>query len=454
MKNINIVDVLVIGGGTAGTNAAKQAIKSGANNVVVVHTKNLTNTCIESGCMPSKSILAAGHAHMPIKQALSERDLHIDRLMKALTKEFESEKFKIILGNAHFEKDGTVSVINDGNTTSYNPNKIIIATGSIPFIPPIPGLNTLCDKMLVSDDIVSKRGKLKNIPRRTLVLGGGPIGLELATFLHNMGSHVEILEKGNLLGLYDTEFGVERVRASMSSSNFSIRTETSLVSVKNIDTGVLCSIANNEKTSQEEFDSILIATGRRPNTDSLRLENTKITFDERKRIKHDEYLETNHNGIFIAGDVTGHHQILHYAAEMGKVAGHNATMPKKRRQIDYDKFMLAVSFDQFPSAIIGITEKEAKLRGIDIIIATRCFNSIGLGILKRQEFGIWKLVAERKTGKIIGSQIIGPESAGELIQILVPIIHNKNTYDDILNMPWYHPTFGEILKSLARDMSK
>ena len=165
-------------------------------------------------------------------------------------------------------------------------------------------------------------------------------------------------------------------------------------------------------------------------------------------------MQTSVSHIYVAGDVTGHHQILHFAAEMGKVAGYNATSENDELQMDYDKHMLAVSFDQFPSALIGVTETEAINRGLEVVCSTKCFNSIGLGILKRQEYGMWKLVAEAKTGSIIGSQVMGPDSSGELIQLLVPIISNQNAAKDITEMTWYHPTYAEILKSMARDIEK
>jgi len=251
----------------------------------------------------------------------------------------------------------------------------------------------------------------------------------------------------------DPEFGQERVRASQDEHSFPIHLNANLLTATPHETGVTCSVELAGETSECEYDYVLIATGRKPRLAALNLAAAGVAVDERGTIVHDDAMRTSVPHIFVAGDVTGHHQILHFAAEMGKVAGHNATTGDSR-QLDYDRHLLAVSFDQFPSAFIGITETEANKRGIEVITAIKHFNSIGLGILKRQEYGLWKLVVEAKTGRVLGSQVLGPSVAGELVQLLVPIIHNQNTAADILQMTWYHPTYAEILYSLARDICK
>lgn len=449
------VDVIVIGAGTAGSNAARSAVEAGATKVIMVHPPELVNTCVEEGCMPSKSVLAGAHQGEPLATVLGTRNAHIDRLLGALLSDFETEKFEILVGSARFLDSKTVTVTTSAAEKHLAANSIIIATGSTPFVPPIEGLDTIGDRMLLSHHVVAKRAVFTSVPKRLLTIGGGPIGLELSTFFHDMGTVVDLFERNTSLSAFDPEFGEERVRASKDNASFTIHTHASLQKVRLEGDHVHCTIEQDGDVREEHYDAVLIATGRRPNIASLNLEAAGVELDERGKIMHDlATLQTSVPHILVAGDVTGHHQILHYAAEMGKVAGHNAVHQAALKTIDYDKHALAISFDQFPSAYIGLTQKEAEKRGIEVITASRYFNSIGLGILKRQEYGLWKLVAEKSSGKIIGSQIMGPDSAGELIQILVPIMHNNNTYDDILNMTWYHPTYAEILKSLARAMKK
>jgi len=402
--------------------------------------------------MPSKSILAGSHKKYPVSQIEEERDKHINRLLNSLTGSFPDEQFRVVIGTARFTSNNTAEVTKNEETELHEAKHIIIATGSSPFVPPISGLETLDTELIVSDDVVTKGSDLSDPPKRLLTVGGGPIGLELSTFFHDIGSEVRVIERGNtLLKAFDPEFGEERVRAAKESGSFPIETNANLKHVEKTKEGVKCIIESNGDAREEIYDKILIATGRKPNIDALDLDAAGIERDERGSITHNEMLQTSVPNIYIAGDVTGHHQILHFAAVMGKIAGHNTTGEKKRI-MDYDKHMLAVSFDAFPSAMIGITEQEAHKRGMEVVTATREFRNIGLGILKRQEYGLWKLIAEKESGVIIGSEILGPESAGELIQVLVPLIANKNTFHDIANMTWYHPTYAEILHSLANDL--
>lgn len=443
-------DVLVIGSGTAGSNAARAAATAGAQSVTLVQPTDLINTCVEEGCMPSKSVLAAAHQGRSLADTVTERDAHIDRLLKALTDGLNSEAFTIVSGTATFVDEHTVTVNHNGSESTYEAASIVIATGSQPFIPPIDGLDTLGDRLWLSNDVVAKKAQLTEVPQRVLTIGGGPIGLELSTFLHDMGSAVRVLQRKKALGLFDPEFGEERVRASKDAASFPIELNAELTAAAVSDTGVTCTITCGDEVRTEEYDVVLVATGRQANLDALNLP-TSIARDDRGNLVINDQMQSTVPHIYAAGDVIGHHQILHYAAEMGKVAGHNAA-GGDTQTMDYDRYLLAVSFDQFPSALIGLTETEATKRGIKVVTATRHFNSIGLGILKRQEYGLWKVVAEKATGKIIGSQILGPDSAGELIQVLTPIIHNQNTAADILEMTWYHPTYVEILKSIARDL--
>lgn len=446
--------MLIIGSGTAATNAAKTAVASGAKRVVLVQKPELINTCVEEGCMPSKSVLAGAHQGETMEAVMDTKDAHIERLLTALTDGITAGGYEVVPGEASFVSEYKVLVRHEGYETLYTAERIIIATGSVPFVPPIPGLDTLGDRLWLSDDLVAKESAVRDVPKRVLTIGAGPIGLELSTFLHDMGTEVIVLNRSDrLLPAMDEEFGAERVRGAEQSGSFTIALNASLREAKRIDGGVECRYDLDGEERTELFDYVLVATGRKPNLDSLNLDAVDIARTERGGIEHDDTLKTSLDHVYVAGDVTGHHQILHFAAEMGKRAAANALHPAAAEPFTYDDFMLAVSFDEFPSGLIGLTEAEATKRGLSVVTATRYFNSIGLGILKRQEIGLWKLVAEATTGRIVGAQVLGPASAGELLQLLVPVLANQNTAADIVAMTWYHPTYAEILHSLARDIA-
>ena len=446
-------DLLIIGSGTAATNAARAATRAGAQRVVVVHRPERINTCVEAGCMPSKSVLAGAHQGESFATVMETKDAHIARLRGALLEGINAGNFTVVVGRARFCSDTEVAVDTDEGTTTYTPQRIIIATGSTPFVPPIDGLDTLGDRLLVSDDVVGEQVALAERPERILTIGAGPIGLELSTFFHDLGSQVTVLHRGDrLLPALDPEFGAERLRASQGEGSFPIQLQANLLRATRTAEGVQCLIGHAGEERTETYDYVLMATGRTPNIADLDLPHTSLARDERGGIVHDDTLQTSVPHIYLAGDVTGHHQILHYAAKMGERAAYNALQPAQARPFEYAAHQLAISFDQYPSGLIGLTEEAAAARGIAVATATRYFNSIGLGILKRQEYGLWKLVAEAGSGRILGAQVLGPDSAGELLQLAVPLIANQHTAHDVCNMTWYHPTYAEILHSLARDI--
>jgi len=452
MKEKINVTVLIIGAGTAATNAAREVVQSGVMDVVIVHPVSLLNTCIEEGCMPSKSVLAGAHAKESLASVEATRNKHIVRLRSSLSDSIADAKYTEVIGTAHFISPHEVVVVHEEQETVYRAEKIVIATGSKPHVPPIPGLDPSHPRILISDDVVSERAHFEAVPQSVLVTGSGPIGLELATFFHDMGTKVDVLQRGTrFLPTFDSEFGAERYRASQDAASFPIHTEAELNTAQPHESGVTCRVTIAGQANEKEYEYVLVATGRRPNIDGLNLAEAGVALDEHGVIKHDATLRTSVPHIFIAGDVTNHHQILHYAAEMGKIAGKNAASDSNQ-EMDYDRHLLAVSFDQYPSALIGLTETQAIERGMKVVTATKHFNSIGLGILKRQEYGLWKLVAEAGSGRVVGAQVVGPRESGELVQLLTPIIWNQNTAADIMQMTWYHPTYAEILHSLARDI--
>ena len=166
-------EVLVLGSGTAGSNAARSAAHAGAEHVTLIQPTNLINTCVEEGCMPSKSILAGAQHKESLEQVQSIRNAHIDRLLRALTESLHAETFAIVSGHATFIDDNTVLVVDGDNKTTYSAQSIVIATGSNPFLPAIEGLSTLGDRLLISDDVAAKKAHFNEVPKRVLTIGGG-----------------------------------------------------------------------------------------------------------------------------------------------------------------------------------------------------------------------------------------------------------------------------------------
>ncbi|QBQ55276.1 dihydrolipoyl dehydrogenase family protein [Nitrosococcus wardiae] len=446
-------DVLVLGGGTAGTNAAQAACEAGASRVGMIYTPDMFNTCVQEGCMPSKSVLASSAQGHLFSEAIYRKDVHLTRLARALKGKMQQAPYTLIKGSARFlpGPEG-VEVTHKGKVRHLCARNYVVATGAHAWVPPIEGLERLpSGRVLVSDDIVGTETLLGEAPKRLLVLGGGPIGLELATFFARVGTEVLVIDINGLLEPFDPEFGQARLRALQATPHMDGLVPGELQSVTDTANGVLCRIAHKDTLLERYADRLLIATGRKPNIETLALENAHVRV-ENSTIWHDEHLQTSNPQIYVAGDVVHHHQILHYAAEMGRVAGINAARSEPAMAMDYQKNTLAVTFDEYPSALIGLTEKEAKTQGYDVISATQDLSSLGVGILEDLPWGLWKLVADRAKGRVLGSQILGPSSAPELIQLLAPILYYRGTLQDIVHMTWYHPTYAELLRSLARKL--
>ena len=448
-------DVVVIGGGTAGSNAARTASTAGAQTALI-RNPVLANTCVDVGCMPSKAVLAAAADGLPLASAVAHGTAVSERLEESLSAALEREDYEIYWGTARFTDSHTVVVTNHDGEHTLTADRIVIATGATAFVPNIPGLTDLTfPQRLLSDDVVGIHATLRERPARLLVLGAGPIGLELATFFDRLGSDVLVLERNpQVLRLMDPEFGSERQRLADAGYSFRIAPAAELVHIGPTETALVATLERNGTREQTFVDAILVATGRRPHLTGLNLEAAGLTPDERGRIAHDrETLQSEEQShIYLAGDVTGHHQILHMGAAMGRTAGANAAHGTPREWIDFQPLSLAVIFEEFESAVLGYTEADALEAGLDVVTAARDLADVGRGITDRLPGGHMKLIAERSSGRILGAQLLGPH-AGEIIQILGPALYNENTAADLLAMPfWYHPTFGELWHSLAKDI--
>jgi pyruvate/2-oxoglutarate dehydrogenase complex dihydrolipoamide dehydrogenase (E3) component len=445
-------DIIIVGGGTTGSNAAKAAVREGAS-VVLIRNPEMSNTCIRQGCMPSKAVLATAAKGLPFVEIMAHKCSVIERLSDSLDESLEQQPFEIIWGTAQFSGENEVTVSTENGDSQLTANRFIIATGASGFLPPIDGLDTLAaSQCFTSDDVVGFGNVLSDLPRRLAVVGAGPIGLEMATFFSRLNVEVLVVESaGELLPHLDPEFREERLRAATEGYTFPVSVSSRLTAVEPTDSGITLTVQAGDESYTQEVDSVLIATGRKPNLEQLDVEKVGLVL-EKGRLAHDEKtLATNNPNVYVAGDVTGHHQLLHIAAAMGRVAGCNATSDNAEYFVNYDELSMAVIFEQIESASVGLTQEQAKDRGIEVVSACISLPEIGRGITDYLQYGLIKLVAEKSTGQVLGGQMLGAH-AGEVIQILSPVIWNGNTVNEITQMTWYHPTYSELWKSLANKM--
>lgn len=463
-------DFAVIGGGSAGYAAARTAANLGLKTVVIEGGRDVGGLCILRGCMPSKTLIESANRFRVLEDAkefgLHAGDIGFDASAiiarkRRLIGEFadyrrgqlETGKFTFIRGNARFSDPHTVHIdLLDGSSQTLSSRTFLLATGSSINFPDIPGLAEA--GALTSDDILD----LEVLPPSIIVLGAGPVGLELAHYLAALGTDVTIVQRSrHLLKGVDHDVS-EAVENAFIKRGIKIHTETKIARVEREgDTRrvvFLCEGA--EKTV--EAPALLNALGRKPNTASLGLDATEVELDG-PRIVTNLHQQTKQSHIFAAGDCTGPHEIVHIAVEQGEIAARNAHRLIKGQSdfesIDYRLKLYAV-FTEPQIGTVGLTEEEARKDGIEILTACYPFDDHGKSMVMHELNGFVKLIVDKDTREILGGTAVGPH-ASDLIHEIVVAMRFRATAGQLALIPHYHPTLAEIwtypASDLAEDMS-
>jgi pyruvate/2-oxoglutarate dehydrogenase complex dihydrolipoamide dehydrogenase (E3) component len=454
-------DVIVLGGGTAGSNAARAAAREGAKTAMI-HLPQWWNLCIQRGCMPSKSMLAASEAAhetqhterygvsvdgtiTPDYQAILKRkDDHVARFADALYESFSDEAFEIIVGRAHFLPDGeTLHVDTDDGELTVSAKRYVIATGSTAFVPPIEGIEQV---PYVTSDAVMKN-EVQSVPDKLAVVGGGPIGLEMGTFFASLGSEVLIIDRNPLVAQYGADFSDSLATMLRDAYGMQLYAPASLDRFSSNEQSTVCHITKDGEEHTEHVDLVLVATGRRPNTDSLLLEHVGLE-ETADSLAQDTSTQTNDERIYAAGDVTSEMQILHVAAEEGTVAGYNAAYGDPQRHVHYESLQFGMIFTDPPIAHFGPFAEELAERS-NTISADVEIPSTGRAITMGVTHGRFRLYADRSTGEIIAATCFGPR-ADDLIHELYFAKRLGATVQQLADMLAYHPTLSEQVVKLAQ----
>ncbi|MBE0448281.1 MAG: NAD(P)/FAD-dependent oxidoreductase [Actinobacteria bacterium] len=322
------------------------------------------------------------------------------------------------------------------------PKRIIIATGSKPSMPPIPGV----EHTMISDDAL----EIKELPTLMVIIGGGFIALEFAHVFHQAGVKVTILEaKDRLLSTADGEIS-KAIKDSFIRQGIEVYTGAGVsgIEAQNGTRVVTATIAGEEKLFTS--DVVLNATGRVPSLDTLSLDAVGILYSK-KGIKVNEFMQTNIEHVYAAGDVTGGYMLTPVASYEARVAAQNAVTGNSRK-IDYRVVPYAV-FSRPEIGSVGLTEEEAQARGIDYSLAWLDFATVGAAVVNGETEGFVKLVVDNSDNQIIGGHIIG-HSAAELILEVAIAMKGNLTVDDIADTIYIHPTFSEAVAGAAVSHEK
>ena len=447
------VDLCIIGAGSGGLSIAAGAAQLG-RSVVLYEAEEMGGDCLNHGCVPSKALIAAGkHAHAlttgpdfgvaKAKPKVNFKTVkaHVQGVIDHIAPVDSQERFEglgciVIRERARFKDNRTV----DSDTTEVRAKRIVIATGSRASAPPIPGLDKT--PYLTNETIFS----VDTQPEHLLIIGAGPIGLELGQAFARLGSKVEIIDIAAPLGQNEPEHAEVLVKA-LEAEGVVFHTPAKTKLIRKTETGVAIDL---EDGSSLTGSHLLVAAGRKPVVDGLDLEKAGIDYD-RKGVTTDDRLRTSNKRVFAVGDVSGRGGLTH-------AAGYHAGIIIKAFYFlppIIDRIMGKATTDRMPAAIysepelasIGMTEAQAKEAGHNVKALTWDFEENDRAIAERSELGGVKIVATTK-GKILGASIVG-EGAGDLIQMISVAMTNGVKISGLAQIIAPYPTRGEAVKRAA-----
>jgi dihydrolipoamide dehydrogenase len=447
-------DVVVIGAGPGGYVCAFRAAQLGLKVALVEKRATLGGTCLNVGCIPSKALLHAsehvtwakqhaaeqgiklGSVDVDLPAFMKKKDDVVTKLVGGVGQLAKARKITVVTGSASFVATNTIAV-GEQKLTAKN---IVIATGSAPVELPFMKFD---GKTIVSSDHAIA---FDTVPKKLVVVGGGAIGLELGSVWSRLGSDVTIVEfLPKIVATYDDDI-VRNFTRILQKQGLKIEVGAKVTGFAN---GVLTADREGKKL---EFaaDKVLVSVGRRPFTDGLGLEKVGVQLDEKKRVKVDAHLRTSAPGVWAIGDVVAGPMLAHKAEEDGVAVAE--WIAGKAGHVNWD-LVPAIVYTDPEVASVGIGEEGAKAKGITVNVGKFNFAANGRAIAAGATDGYVKIVADAKTDKILGAQILG-HNAGELISEVVTHLEYGGSAEDLARTIHAHPTMSEAVKEAGLAVSK
>ena len=444
-------DFAVIGGGSAGFNAARIAAGLGQKTAVIDGAHDLGGLCILRGCMPSKTLLYMAEvlhlaqkaktfglkipsAHADMRAIHARKKRLIAEFADYRNRALRSGKFDLIRAQARF-RDAHTLELSTGQV--IRARHILVGTGSKVSVPPVPGLAAA--RCWTSDDVL----ELDFIPRSVLVLGGGIVACELAQFLRRIGSRVTLIKRSpNILSDHSPDASTV-VQKAFVDEGIELFAGTKIEAITQNGRGTTVTFQHDGKRFFRRAAHLFNALGREPNTTGLNLGAAGVRTRPGGQIVTNRWQQTSAPHIYAAGDCCGPHEIVHLAVQQGELAARHAAGRRKLKPVD-QSLLLNVVFTDPQLATIGRLERELDEAGKPYLCATYPFNDHGKSMLMDANYGYVKVIAEPKRGRILGAEIVGKD-AGELIHAFSGPLAMRATVFDLLRAPWYHPTLAEIV---------
>ncbi len=451
-------DVAVSGGGSSGYAAARTAAGEGLKTVLVEGGEEVGGLCILRGCMPTKALLYAAEVmrlashpepwgihteevRFNWRQVLARKDALIKEFADYRRQQLENGGFRFVRAHASFADAHSLELTTGERLTARD---IIIATGSSIAACPVAAISGL--ECLNSDTAL----RLERLPRSLIILGGGAVAVEFAQLFARFKVKLSLVQRSaHVLHEFDPDAAAE-LESAFRAEGITVFTGTRLVEGRQIGEQKQVAFEHNGQIVRLQAEEVFYALGRVPNIASLGHEKVglKVTSG---RIETDPRMRTSVPHIYAVGDCTGLHEIVHIGIQQGETAGFNAAHPESARQMDY-RLLTEVIFTDPQVALVGLTEKKARAQNVPYLAASYPFGDHGKAIIMEARKGFVKLLADPKTGEILGGCCVGP-AGGELIHEIIAAMSKRMTVSELAAMPHYHPTLAEIWTYPAEELA-
>ncbi|MBX9687089.1 MAG: dihydrolipoyl dehydrogenase [Candidatus Obscuribacterales bacterium] len=451
--------LVIIGAGPAGYTAALRAAELGIKCMLVESMPKPGGTCLHVGCIPSKALLHAaeviaetkaaenfglsfGKPKLEIDKLRGWKESILDKLAGGIAGKCKSAGVEIITGNARFKDNRSVRVECPGESAvRIKFKQCIIATGSRPVMPKLFDIGS--DKVMDSTGALA----LKDVPKSLLIVGGGYIGLEMGTVYAALGSEVTVVEMTDgLLPGVDRDL-VRPLQQHLQSEFKAIYLNTKVTKIEESGKGIKAHLEGKDAPTELNFDRVLVSVGRRPNTDNMDLELTNIKMDEHGFIIIDEECRSSEKRIFAIGDVSGQPMLAHRAIRQAMVAAE--VLAGKKSAFD-NRVIPAVVFTQPEIAYVGLTDNEAKAKGIEVGTAKLPWSANGRAHTLAEPSGQTKILFDPVSTQVLGVGLVGPR-AGELISEAAVAIEMGAVLEDLAASIHTHPTLSESIMEAAQS---
>ena len=450
-------DLVVIGAGPGGYTAAIKAAQLGMKTAIVEKGKNLGGTCLNVGCIPSKALLSSSElfheaqhgfkSHgikaegvtMDVAAMMKRKDGVVRKMARGIDYLMNKNGIEHVSGSGRIVNAGEVEVTGGEAARTLKTKRILIATGSS--VSGLPFLEFDGETVLSSDHAIA----LGQAPESMIVIGGGAIGLELGSVWARLGTKVTVVEfLTRIAAIFDEDI-TQALQKLLQKQGLKFHLGTGVESAEKTKTGIKLTAAKGDKSLELEAEKVLVAVGRKPNTDGLGATEAGVELDERGRIRTDDEWQTNVQGIYAIGDVIAGPMLAHKAEQEAVAAVER--MAGKAGRVNYDTIPWVI-YTAPEVAAVGLTEAEAKEKGHEVSVGAFPFQANGRAVAGAHADGLAKVISNKATDRVLGAQILSA-NASELIAEAVLLMEFDGSAEDLARTIHAHPTMSEGLREAA-----